>query len=206
MADKRGGSRVPNKPASYSGVGKNSRRTDGQPVRAPHVQEGTDLTQGDRRVIEARQSAAPLGTQSSPRIATPTVAPSGGGVAAELPQHLFEMPTARPGEDPMTPPPEAPMEPADDKEVVLQFLIDNFQDGNAQQMLQEYRAQRQVPDEAPMEAPQGASIFDLAEPPADIEGGEEEGPVTDFSLPQPRDEGPGGAEAAPEEEVAPSLP
>lgn len=108
----------------------------------------------------------------------------------------------------MTPPPEAPVEPADDKEVVLQFLIDNFQDGNAQQMLQEYRAQRQVPDEAPMETPQGASIFDLAEAPADIEGGEEEeGPVTDFSLPQPRDEGPGGTEAAvAEEEVAPSLP
>lgn len=101
MAENRGGRRVPDKPASYSGVGKNSKRTDGQPVRAPNVQDSTDLTQGDRATIEAGQSSRPL-SKSGPR----DVAQSGsflGRIRGEsdpsaLGEHVFSLPTTRPTE------------------------------------------------------------------------------------------------------------
>lgn len=137
---------MPNKPASYSGVGKNSKRTDGQPVRSPNVQEGTDLTVGDRRTIEAGQRLAPLGQQASPRLQAPPRAetPSGAGGGA-LPQNFFERATSRPGEDLMAPANPAPAEPADDQEVVLQFLVDAFGDQSANRMLQEKRSAKQAP-------------------------------------------------------------
>jgi hypothetical protein len=100
MVDKRGGYQKPSKPATTSGVGRNSKRTDGQPVRSPNVQDSTDLTQGDRRTIEQGQKVQPLSTSSTPRLAGPSTEapPLSGGEPAQLPPHIFELPTTRPGE------------------------------------------------------------------------------------------------------------
>lgn len=100
--DKRGGRRVPEKSASYSGVGKNSRRTDGGPIKGvPNVQDGTDLTHGDRAKLEAGQKIAPIQARSAPQM-TPgggggRVPPMGGGGGLP-PDHLMGLPSTRPNE------------------------------------------------------------------------------------------------------------
>lgn len=159
----RGGRRVPNKPASYSGVGKNSKRTDGrvQPNRAPSIQESTDLQVGERAVIEKGQAIRPLGRQSAPQIQT---SPGGGPAAAEgmLPEHLFTSPSARPSEAVTTglpfgggPGPEVLRpQPQDDREVVLDWLASQ---PNAPQaivdMQAEIRGSRMSAPSAPMPQP-----------------------------------------------------
>lgn len=134
MADKRGGRRVPDNPASYSGVGQRSRRTD-QPLRSPQIQDSTELPQGSREQILQGQRTAPLSRTPTPRV---QAAPRGGppppaGAAAPsgLPAHLFEMPTNRPLEPETTGLPFGPgggpevlqsyQEP-DDRQLILRFL------------------------------------------------------------------------------------
>lgn len=127
----RGGDRIPSKPASYSGVGKNSRRTDGQPIRSPNVQDSTDLTQGDRRVIEQGQRMQPLSnSQPSPS------APTQGSLqqaqrSSDLGSHIFDIPTTREGEPPTEGMPFGPgagpealmtNQMPDDKMQILDFL------------------------------------------------------------------------------------
>lgn len=144
--EKRGGRRVPNNPASYSGVGKNSRRTDGQPIRTPNVQDSTDLTQGDRAKLEAGQRIAPLGRTPQPQVSvnhrpqvSPELGPSG---TTPLPQHLMEMPSTRPNEDVLTPA-SSPIDPDDDKEFVLQVLASAPWGNDAvRRMLSDLRAER----------------------------------------------------------------
>lgn len=130
MTENRGGRRVPNKPASYSGVGKNSKRTDGQPIRTPNVQDSTDLTQGDRAKLEAGQRIAPLRRTPDPKVTPVERAAGGMGRGTQLPPELMGLPSTRPGE-PVTaglamgpgPGPEALRpQPQDDREVVLQWL------------------------------------------------------------------------------------
>src|SRR3990172_1042595 len=140
-----GGARRPSNPASYSGIGKRSRRTDGQAIKSPNVQEGTDLTQGDRTIIEQGQRGAPLSKTPTPSFSPTRVPGVGTGAPGELPQHLMALPSTRPGEDEMTP--ATPVEePEIDAEVVLKFLEDEFQDDLAAKMLQRIRAERIAPE------------------------------------------------------------
>lgn len=143
-----GGYRRPSKQQSFSGVGKNSRRTDKQIKRSPNVQDSTDLQVGDREKIRQGQQARGLPQTPSPSVSAP---PRGGspsptaGAGAGLPDHLMSIPTGRPGEDEMTPATPAPIEPEDDQEVVLQWLVDTFQDDAANRMLQDKRAAKVTP-------------------------------------------------------------
>lgn len=165
MAENRGGYRSPrDKTPRVPAPGKQSRRTDNQPIRVANVQDSEDLQQGDRQRLEQAQRLAPLRRSPAPRVAAPAAgSPAGGG--ATLPEHVFAGDTSRPNE-PLTaglafgagPGAEAisPPPPETDQEVVLQFLADTFQDDAASKMLNEIRNARAVPDE-PMEQPALAS-------------------------------------------------
>lgn len=199
MADERGGARVPSNPASYSGVGKNSRRTDGrvQPQRAPRIQEGTDLTIGEGRIIEQGQRIAPLSRIPAPRVQAPTPgAPAGaGGGSAQLPPHLFGGDSTRPDEPiteglPFGPGggPEALLapDPTDDMEVVLQGLIDLTGDQGIADMLSEHRefkawrAERETPVGVPVPQPQQSAL----EAVPDLEGEVAPEMTDDIALPE----------------------
>ena len=101
MADKRGGYRRPSDPSSYSGAGKNSKRTDGrQAIKSPNVQDSTDLSVGDGERIRQGQQVQRLSETPSPSVsAPPRGSPSsaaGGG--AGIPPLAFEMESKRPDE------------------------------------------------------------------------------------------------------------
>lgn len=194
MAAKRGGRTVPNKPASYSGVGKQSRRTDGQPVRSPNVQEGTDLTIGDRATIEAGQRSQPLSRTPTPRVApprpqaSPALGPSG---MEEMPQFLASMPSTRPMEDPATPA-VAPPDADDDREFVLQVLSSApWGNNKVREMLNDLHAERTQtmapPTLGPVASPGlGASDEDAAladeEPPAQELGADTSEPLPEEDM------------------------
>jgi hypothetical protein len=195
--DNRGGRRVPREPASYSGVGRNSRRTD-QPLRSPNVQDSTDLPVGSREQILQGQRIAPLGRTPSPRvdgsrlaeISTANAAPpmsdvrGGGGI----PDWLTDMPTNR-ADEPLTAGmdqgPGAPAdplmrEPADDREALLQWLA---RGGNqdALDTLSGYRDAQRPPDQPPIEPAPVARIPDDAVEDITLDDGlgEEEGLATE---------------------------
>lgn len=97
----RGGYRKPGGGVRAPGIGKSSQRTDAnQPIKVPNVQDSTDLQVGDRQKLEAGQRIQPIGRGPSPTLpAAPprgSSTPAGGG--AVLPEHLFSIPTTRPGE------------------------------------------------------------------------------------------------------------
>lgn len=96
----RGGYQKPSKPAHSSGVGKNSKRTDGQPIRVPNVTSSKDLQVGDRQMLEAAQRVAPAASAT-----TPSLARSATGTAPNrsqgLPPWLLGMDSQAPTE-PMT--------------------------------------------------------------------------------------------------------
>lgn len=191
----RGGYQRPSDPAAVSGIGKNSKRTDGkQAIKSPNIQDSSDLQVGDRERIRQGQQIQRLGAAPSPNVAPPAAgrppqgssAPLGGG--GEPPLHLAQLPSSRPMEDPMTMP-DAIEEPQDDQEVVLQFLADAFGDQSAAQMLADKRAARVqpvVPEMPPME-PEIEPALPTEEPEA-VESDA-------FAM-----------EAEPMEEVDPSLP
>lgn len=198
MPPRHGGRRTPREPAAVSGPGSLSRRTDAgvarQPIDVPNVGESTDLVHGDRQRLEEAQRVAGV-----PRAATPRLSPAGGtappppgtgGAPAGLPDFLFEE-SDRPDEPLTEGMPFGPgagsemlaQEPQNDQEVVLQFLIDSFNDEAAFQMLQEMRgAGQQAPVPLPTAPPQEA----VAEEEGDLEAVE-----MDY-----------GDEEFPEEEVA----
>lgn len=151
---------MPKEPASYSGVGSRSRRTDGGPIRGvPNVQDSTDLKQGDRAKLEAGQRIAPIQRSPQPQIQAQQTGPppmSGGGL---LPEHLFSSPSSRPGEPetaglPFGPGPGPEVlapQPEDEREVVLSWLASQ---PNAPQaivdMQNEIRNSRMAPQQPPM--------------------------------------------------------
>lgn len=154
----RGGYRLPkDRGAKAPGVGKNSKRTDAQPIRAPNVQEGTDLAIGDRQRLEAGMRTQPLGRTQTPRV-QPRAMPAGGGKPMEIPEHLFSSPTNRPlepdsegspfgpgaGPEVLSAPP-----PRDVREEILEALVSQFGDDATSRMLNDMRAQRETPA-APM--------------------------------------------------------
>ena len=191
MADKRGGYRRPDdRSPKASGIGKNSKRTDTQAIKSPNVQDSTDLQVGDRERIRQGQKVAPLSQTPSPSVSAPPRGGSSGaaaGAGAELPPHLFAKPTSRPLEDEMTPASPPPMEPQDDQEVVLQFLIDAFGDENAAKMLEEKRGANVASAPAPMapttfepevaQEPGEPEAVELGEQPLDEEVVDEEAPL-----------------------------
>lgn len=150
--EKRGGRRVPKNPAPYSGVGKQSRRTDGGPIRGvPNVQDGTDLSQGDRAKLEAGQRIAPLRSAPTAHIdASQGGRPMGGGMGGGgmPPEHLMAVPTTRPGEpeteglalgpgagpEVLTPP-----EPDGEMEEFLQAMVSLTGDASIAQMMDDHR-------------------------------------------------------------------
>lgn len=196
MADKRGGNRRPSdRGAKVSGVGKNSKRTDTQAIKSPNVQDSADLQVGDRERIRQGQQVQPLASAPSP-LAPASGSPrppAGGGRPLQIPPHLLGMPSTRPDEDILTPT-APPDEPLDDMEVVLQFLVNEFQDENANRMLQEHRTSRQAPElPAPVPASQPVPVPEATgeiepstafEQPAPVEetGGEESPPLESSGL------------------------
>lgn len=172
----RGGYQRPREPASYSGVGSRSRRTDGQPIRTPNVTEGTDLTIGQRRIIEEGQRVKRLGRTPEPRVspaggAAPSV-PGGGGPPGGLPDFLFEG-TDRPDE-PFTeglpfgpgagPEVLSPPEPPDEVDEFLQYMVRETGDMAITNMLDEHRefeAYRTQRAEMPTQvAPPGPEVIE----------------------------------------------
>lgn len=156
----RGGYQRPNKPAAVSGPGKLSRRTDGktQPIRSEKVSDRSDMQYGDRKAIESAQSAAPLGNPGgggTPRQTTnPSVAGQARAASPELPDFIFDRPSNRPDE-PQTagldmgpgPGSEVLANPpvADDPRVnVLQYLVTNFANKDAAEMLNEMTSAPEV--------------------------------------------------------------
>ena len=130
-----GGYREPKGGPRAKGVGKNSQRTDAaQPIDVPNVGDSSDLSQGDRQKLEAGMRVQPIGRAATPSI--PSAPPSGGspspaGGGGALPEHLFSMPTNRPGEPITEGLPFGPgggpevlqsYQAPDDRELILRFL------------------------------------------------------------------------------------
>lgn len=145
----RGGYRKPERPATVSGPGKFSRRTDGQPIRS------TDLDTpgqkfGDRAMIEESQRAVPI--RGAAGAAIPRRAQHSAGTGKKLPPFLFQMDSANPLEPVTTGLPLGPgagpealvasEPPEDEVEQVLFMLATEFQDEMAARHLAEYRNQR----------------------------------------------------------------
>lgn len=180
----RGGYRKPSGGSKASGVGKQSRRTDTQPVQVPNVNDSTDLTYGDRQKLEAAQRQAPIGRQREPNIPSAPPGVTGSMRPRQLSDALVNLPSTRQdepltqgmdigpgaGSEVLAPPP-----PQNDKELVLQWLVDMFQDESANQMLQQMR--QPAPEPQPMPAPPQPQPVDSQEPPQpEISG--------DFPLPE----------------------
>lgn len=140
-----GGYRRPSGGPKAPGVGRNAQRTDTQPINVPNVGDSTDLVQGDRQKLEASQRSAPIGRAASPTMTSPPGAGTGGSGAtpSEIPGHIFDMPSDRPLEDPMAPASPPPDAPQNDAEVVLMFLIGEFNDDKAAKMLDRIRVEAQ---------------------------------------------------------------
>lgn len=159
-----GGKRQPKGPRPPSGVGKFSRRTDGQvqaqaPVQdADAIMRGKGQQWGQGKEMRAAMASQPLKATPEPeQRSAPSEAGSGAGQGAPpggLPPWFFQMATDRPGE-PLTaggpfgdgPGPEvlqAIQQPEDDAEEVLAFLEREFHDQYASDMRQELRMARQT--------------------------------------------------------------
>lgn len=169
----RGGYRKPEKPAAVSGPGKFSKRTDGQPKRAPDL-DTPGQQYGDRQMIEAAQQAAPArGAAGAPMRRMQGEAMTGG----RLPSYLFDMESANPGEPvttglsmgPGAGPEalEASQAPDDIREVVLEYLATEFQNPTAQKHLADLRAEGAAPapiaQQMPQPMPAGPELNEEAE-------------------------------------------
>lgn len=164
-----GGYQKPSNPASHSGVGKHSKRTDGrvQPQRAPHIQDSTDLQQGEGRAIAQGQRIAPLQRTPAPNVQPASGGSGGGGRPGPLPDYLMQMPTNRPmepetegldmgpgaGSEVLNASPHQPETPA---EQVLSMMVEAFGDQAAADQLKEMQQQRipQAPMPLPIAMPQ----------------------------------------------------
>lgn len=143
----RGGYQQPPARSGPSGPGRFSKRTDGQPVAVPNVGDSADLQYGDRTMLENAQKAVPIpkGTQPPPRPAGAPLAPG------PLPGHLIG-PSNRPGEPVTTGLPmgpgagtealNAPPNTPDVREQVLAWMMQNYGNSDAANMLAKIRAQR----------------------------------------------------------------
>lgn len=174
----RGGDRKPEKPASVSGPGKFSKRTDGQVKRAPDL-DTPGQQYGDRQIIEAAQAAAPLRGAAG--------APGGGrrlqGEAMSggaIPSFIFEGESANPGEPvttgldrgagPGSEVLDAQQAPDDIREVVLDYLATEFQNPTAMKHLSALRAEKagSGPSIAPPILPMGTSPVEEEVPPTGL--------------------------------------
>lgn len=161
----RGGYQKPSKPAAVSGPGKFSKRTDGQPSRAPDL-DTPGQQFGDRERLEAAQRAVPAAgaqgatVQRNLRGSVPT--------RGKLPGFLFGE-SAIPDEPGTTGLPMGPgagpealaaAEPPDDiREVVLDYLANTFQNATAVRHLADIRAERSAPTPpSAMQVPLGPSL------------------------------------------------
>lgn len=134
----RGGYQRPSEPSSVSGVGRNSKRTDGrQAIKSPNVQDSTDLTQGDRERIRQGQRIAPLAESPAPRVAPVGPSQPSGQGAVSLPEHVLSLPSTRPEEDEFAP--ASQPDPTDEMEVVLSKMVEWTGDASIAQMLEEHR-------------------------------------------------------------------
>lgn len=160
----RGGYQKPGKPAAVSGVGKNSKRTDGgvQPVREPDI-DTMGLEYGDRKMVSDAQRIAPLPKPGSGAGRLPTGAPPQGGAAAGLPPWLIDSPSNRPDE-PVTaglgmgpgPGPEildAAAPAPDVREQTLEALWVTFNNPQARDLLMQLRQEKAAATAGPGMAP-----------------------------------------------------
>ena len=98
MSNGHGGSRTPAHPASVSGPGKYSKRTDGGPAQV--MSAAPDQEYGAMTDQMNQQRVAPMGGQT-PLPSAPPVSPQGGGGAPPGQVYgggAFNAPSARPGE------------------------------------------------------------------------------------------------------------
>lgn len=189
MADKngqnRGGYRKPKKPAKRSGIGKNSRRTDGgaQPIRTPGL-DHPDLKYGDVQRLKQAQAVVPLPIRQAPAGGPSAPVPPAGSAGGPTPppDFLFSSPSDRPGEPitnglPMGPGagPEAlsadlQADPEDIREVVLSFFASaesGYNNEVARDMLNEIRQEKLARKQGPPMgmAPQGVPAQPAPAPP-----------------------------------------
>ena len=176
----RGGYQKPNKPASVSGPGRFSRRTDGK-ITAPDIDKERGLQYGDRKAsVDAQRIAktavgagASVPTQRAPQGSAPT--------RGRLPSWLFSTPDNHP-EEPTT----AGLDmgpgggsemldaqgPTDDLRVMmLRYLDQMYGNQDAREMLAEMRAQKAAPTQPAAPVDPGVASPDegaLADPLADF--------------------------------------
>jgi len=153
----RGGYQKPASPAPASGPGRFAKRTDGQPIKEPDI-DNPSLEYGDRtRLTDAQRIAkAALGQGAGTPERRPTGAAIGG---AALPQWLYDMESQSPLEPPTAgldvgpgPGSEALAASApspDMREEILKYLWVTFGNEDAARML------RQLRDEKAMNATGG---------------------------------------------------
>ena len=184
----RGGYRKPEGGPRAPGVGKNSQRTDTQPINVPNVQDSEDLTHGDRQRLEAGMRVQGVGRQRTPQMQAPTGRsriPS-PGQAGPPPDYLMSSPSTRPLEPETTgldvgPGPgrevlQNPTPPDDIRILALERYARIYDNPDAKQMLNTvFKRQAQpAPVPAPMTAPGTAPEI---EPSIDLDVPAEEMPI-----------------------------
>lgn len=150
----RGGYQKPSNPAAVSGPGKFSRRTDGgQKVVEPDI-DNPDLQYGDRSMLEDAQRRTPLKGSQGARVASGAERrPQGSALDGKLPPWLTTTPDPHPDE-PTTaglasgpgPGPEvldAATPPEDIREVVLQWMVQQYGNPDVARMLNDMRNERE---------------------------------------------------------------
>lgn len=170
MANGRGGYQRPGSPASVSGPGKFSKRTDGgvQPITEPSI-DTPGLEYGDRgRLTEAQRiahaAAGQGGTPPGPSRMTGQM-----GTGTKLPPFLFDSPSQNPLEAGSAglptgagPGPEAlaASQPApDEREAILEYLVQTFGNADAAKMLHAIRESKAAPAAAPAAVPAAESTL-----------------------------------------------
>jgi hypothetical protein len=175
MAQGRGGYQRPSKPASVSGPGKFSKRTDGQPQVVPNVGESPDLQYGDRKAAIDRQRVAPLKGAQGASVGPVTGQASSGQA---IPPWLIDMDSSRPSEPGTTGLPfgggagpevlSSPTPAPDVREQVLTYLWTNFGNEDAMRMLSQMRDERSATAQRQTGGPFGPGLgSDVPQPTAD---------------------------------------
>jgi len=160
----RGGYQKPSDPAPASGPGKFSKRTDGA-ITSPDIDTTEGVQYGDRGKLEDAQRIAKAAAGAGARV-NPEASRRLGGAPPErgkLPPWLTTGEDTAP-EDPATAGlgmgpgagPEALMAAEatpDQREVVLEFIAQNYGNETARQMLAEIRAERNAQSQTQMMTP-----------------------------------------------------
>ena len=164
MATKgRGGYQEPSNPAPVSGPGKFSKRTDGGPgqkIQTPSI-DRDDIQHGDIQNIEQAQHIQRIPNRSGPAASPAPASPPAVAAGGALPPFIFGRDSARPneattagldmgpgdGSEILSAP---PLDEADDREIILDWLANTYGNNDAAQMLKEIQDSKR-PKPAPLQ-------------------------------------------------------